>query len=62
MVLFGITLYKALLIFPSNQRVTRIFQQYLVAYVTLLIFLPYCFIKIKSYIFAPSKSKIKKQK
>lgn len=38
MVLFGITLYKTLLIFPSNQRVTRIFQQYLVAYVTLLIF------------------------
>lgn len=57
MVLFGITLYKALLIFPSNQRVTRTFQQYLVVYVTLLFFCRIVLLKLKVISLRPQNRK-----
>lgn len=57
MVLFGITLYKTLLIFPSNQRVTRTFQQYLVAYVTLFVFCRIVLLKLKVISLRPQNRK-----
>lgn len=57
MVLFGITLYKALLIFPSNQRVTRAFQHHLVAFVTLFVFRYIVLFKLKVIPLRPQNRK-----
>ena len=57
MVLFGITLYKTLLIFPSNQRVTRAFQHHLVAFVTLFVFRYIVLFKLKVIPLRPQNRK-----